>query len=147
MKDAVTLRHYLLQQHPLSLLSILHGARRFDNDDFIYVKNLGDKNHSAIMSHFAYPSCLLHYPGLPLLKGHVQMTHITRKRAAPNDNNLCFDNSSDAESVLVLTCQDVISFSAWSASTNEPNRPKLPTTTAQTLAPLSLWLLKMLNRH
>jgi hypothetical protein len=102
------------------------------------VKNLSDKNHSAIMSHFACLSCLLHYPELSLLKEHVQMTHISRERAEPNDNGLCFDNSSDVESISVPTSQDVISLSAWLASASEPNRPKLPTATAQTLAPLSL---------
>jgi hypothetical protein len=70
------------------------------------------------------------------------MTHISRKRAAPNDNDLCFDNSSDAESILAPTSQDVISFSAWPTSTSEPKRRKLPIATAQILAPLVTMVVK-----
>jgi hypothetical protein len=63
------------------------------------------------------------------------MTHISRKRAAPNDD-LCLDNPSDTESILVPTSRDIISFSASSASASAHNQPKLPSATTQTLAPL-----------
>lgn len=119
LSNARNVRRHLLVQHGPSLLSIPMGTRRYDSDEFIFIVNVRNREHTYVNKHYACPLYLGYFPVLSKLEVHLNSHHILGKRK-PSEVN---EGSHVNDAVLVHTSKDVLPFPLLSSGLSS-NRSK-----------------------
>ncbi|KAI9247752.1 hypothetical protein BY458DRAFT_427510, partial [Sporodiniella umbellata] len=70
--DAPRLRRHLLKQHSISVPGTATGKRKYDTEEFTYVKCLGKRENSSTEKQHACPSCFSHFPSMADFQEHVK---------------------------------------------------------------------------
>ncbi|KAI8367569.1 uncharacterized protein BYT42DRAFT_486437, partial [Radiomyces spectabilis] len=65
------LRSHLFDRHGIDVEPRPSGKRRYDTQQFMYIKKASDASHSLIAVHYECPSCFGHYAAIDELKAHV----------------------------------------------------------------------------
>ncbi|ORX60265.1 hypothetical protein DM01DRAFT_89020 [Hesseltinella vesiculosa] len=76
---AQKLRNHIFSNHGIDLEPRKHGLRRFNTEQFMFIKKTSDASHALVEVHYECPSCLDHYATMDELKAHLT-AHIRKKQ-------------------------------------------------------------------
>ncbi|KAI8062608.1 hypothetical protein BC940DRAFT_244014, partial [Gongronella butleri] len=69
-------KEHVWKNHKVYLPSRSKGLKRFETEEFTYVKADSGAVHELIERHIPCISCLAHYPTIDELAAHINSTHL-----------------------------------------------------------------------
>ena len=94
LSEASKLEGDRVKFHEIFLPSPKKGVRtRYNTDEYTYISQHNESEHPGIQVHFAYISCLVHYPILNDLKTHIDDIHLSAQSTTNESHDNHYDTS------------------------------------------------------